>query len=122
MNLDSILASSAAGVLSIPDIENFCAHNEIERNRFYDLCATSLAQDYLSGKQTFLFCDSAVNQLMGLAGYEVPDLFLRVFEAFDAGEYRHRNDPSETDPVETYTKPMLHAALLSPEGDCTTGT
>ncbi|CAG4893541.1 hypothetical protein [Paraburkholderia gardini] len=117
MNLDSILASSAAGVLSIPDIENFCAHNEIERNRFYDLCATSLAQDYLSGTQTFLFCDSAVNQLMGLAGYEVPDLFLRVFEAFDAGEYRHRNDSVEIDPVDSYTGSMLRAALLPPVVD-----
>ncbi len=40
-----------------------------------------------------------------------PALFWKIFLAFDEGEYRHRNDEPEADPVERYTRPMLTEIL-----------
>jgi hypothetical protein len=34
-----------------------------------------------------------------------------VYEAFDAGEYYHREDPPGTDPERRYTRPQLEKLL-----------
>jgi hypothetical protein len=42
---------------------------------------------------------------------EWSDLFHAVYCAFDAGEYYHKNDQRNVDPVETYTRPEITRIL-----------
>lgn len=66
---------------------------------------------------SFEFCDAVVNQLWGLliekqrsGAFTPPGLFMRVYEAFDAGEY-HRTADASDDPIATFTDPQIAAIV-----------
>jgi len=57
---------------------------------------------------TFDFCDAVINGVWGLIvdampGETCPDVVYDVYDAFDQGEFYHRD---EEDPVQAFTKPM----------------
>jgi len=79
------------------------------RNSAYDAIALHLARGFHSSELPYALCDAIVNDLFGIitsTGSEWPELFFEVYCAFDAGEYYHRDRPTE-DPVELYTRPMI---------------
>jgi len=80
----------------------------------YDQIAAQLAVGYHEKRYSFEFCDEIVNHLYGIMiGQQAgdspppwPKLFIRVFEAFDAGEFASPHLPPH-DPVKTYTDPEI---------------
>ena len=76
---------------------------------YYDQIALHLALGFHASELPFAFCDAVVNDLhvvITFANEDRPDLFWRVFLAFDGGEFHHHSNRDE-DPVETYTRPMI---------------
>jgi hypothetical protein len=92
------------------DVERWSRRLNSSRSELYDRIGLYLARGFQNSQLTFEFCDAVVNDLHSVitfADEARPDLFWRVYLAFDEGEYRHENDEPEADPVQTYTQPMV---------------
>ena len=79
------------------------------RSMLYDEIAMYLARGFHTSRLTFAFCDAIVNDIHGVivsTDEHRPDLFWKVFLAFDEGEYCHGNNREE-DPQQIYTRPMI---------------
>jgi hypothetical protein len=101
--------------LANEDIERWSGTLNLSRSEFYDRIALFLARGFQNSQLPFAFCDAVANDLHAVitfANEARPALFWKIFLAFDEGEYRHRNDEPEANPVERYTRPML-AEILS---------
>jgi hypothetical protein len=80
----------------------------------YNQIAGQLALGHHEARFSFEFCDEVVNHLWGLMiSQQVgdhpppwPELFFRVYEAFDAGEFVNPLVPPY-DPVKRYTDPEI---------------
>jgi hypothetical protein len=97
------------GGIREPDIERWAAEYGGERALLYDGFARYLAVAFHAGKLPFAFCDAVMNDLQTVisnADEAVPDLFWRVYLAFDAGEY-HRTVDKSDDPVAEHTEPAI---------------
>lgn len=82
-----------------------------EGSSFYNDAGSELARGYVENRYSFDFCDTLVNSLFLIWTTDQrklprPELFLRVYEAFDAGEYHRRADKSD-DPVAEHTDPAI---------------
>ncbi|WP_120078103.1 hypothetical protein [Aurantiacibacter odishensis] len=85
-----------------------------KQSALYDLIGAHLALGYHEGRFSFAFCDEVVNVLYGVMIAQQtqkspppwPQLFFRVYEAFDAGEYANPSSPPH-DPVKTHTDPEI---------------
>jgi hypothetical protein len=101
------------------DIDQYTGGDITKEVAFYNQAAATLAKGFQAGTLSFEFCDIVANELYGtlIAGQSRepqppwPDIFYDVFLAFDEGEYQHRDDGADVDPVEAYTRPMI-ARLL----------
>ncbi len=90
-------------------VRGWSASVGIPRSDLYHRIALFLAQGFHDSILSFEFCDAIVNDLHGIitfAGEDRPDLFWKVYLAFDEGEY-YRVDGLEQDPVEAYTRPSI---------------
>jgi hypothetical protein len=79
------------------------------RSTLYDEIALYLARGFHAFELTFAFCDAVVNDLHGVISFaheDRPDLFWKVFLAFDEGEFSHHGNRDE-DPQQVYTRPMI---------------
>lgn len=75
----------------------------------YDRIAIYLARGFNCSELSFEFCDAIANDVHGVitfADEDRPDLFWKVYLAFDEGENYH-GDNREQDPVEVYTRPQI---------------
>jgi hypothetical protein len=81
------------------------------REEFCNAFSKRVAEEYVAGRLTFSVADSAMNRLWEYAflGDEsfIPAYSREVFEAFDEGEYAHREDAPGTDPRLRYTLPSI---------------
>jgi hypothetical protein len=107
--------SDFCGVLSLTedDIQRWSALIGATRSRLYDEVAIHLARGFNDSEQTFEFCDAVMNGVHGIisnADEERPELFWKVYLAFDEGEYYHGNNRQE-DPVAAYTRPLVAQIL-----------
>jgi hypothetical protein len=105
--------------LTEDDVRRWSASIGTSRSALYDGIAVRLARGFKNSELSFEFCDAIVNGLYGIitsADEERPQLFWRVYLAFDEGEYYHGNDRRE-DPVEAYTRPMV-AQILADVSSC----
>jgi hypothetical protein len=100
-----------------PDQEDIAGWTEgsVEaESTFYDSVAAELARGYYERRYSFDFCDAVVNQLYALMISKQhldppppwPNLFWRVYEAFDAGECHRLADMSD-DPIAELTDPEI---------------
>jgi hypothetical protein len=86
----------------------------LAEDTLYDDIAAELALGYHVGRYSFEFCDAVVNHLYALMLARQqeaqlqswPQLFWRVFEAFDAGELADPSKPAH-DPIKAYTDPEI---------------
>jgi hypothetical protein len=97
------------GRIREPDIELWAAEYGGDREPVYDAFARYLALAFHQRELPFAFCDAVLNDLhtvITMADDVRPDLFWRVYLAFDAGEY-HRNADKSDNPVAEYTEPAI---------------
>jgi hypothetical protein len=85
----------------------------------FDYLGLEIAKRYHQGQLSFEDADWAVNDMWGAMcqGRFLTEFFdferaaVRVFLAFDEGEYRHQSDSDEVDPVKKYTDPLIGSIL-----------
>jgi hypothetical protein len=97
------------------DVAAWAAESGGDRGKVYDEFARYLAVAFHERRLPFAFCDAVMNDLHGViihADDTRPDLFWEVFEAFDEGEYHHKEDMSD-DPVADYTEPAIAAIVAT---------
>jgi hypothetical protein len=103
------LADDPEARLREDDVQRWSALLGVSRSKLYDQIAVYLAQGFNCSELSFEFCDAIVNDVHGLitlADEDRPDLFWKVYLAFDEGEYYH-GDNREQDPVKVYTRPQI---------------
>ncbi|WP_375271306.1 hypothetical protein [Sphingomonas sp.] len=94
------------------DILRWAAGSCENEQRLYDEIGAELARGYHVRRYSFEFCDRVVNDLYGSMIIKQvnkpsrvwPELFWRVYLAFDAGE--HHSKP-HADPVSEFTDPEI---------------
>ncbi len=109
IRLYQIHADDPEARLREEDVQRWSASLGIPRSELYDRIAVYLARGFNDSELSFEFCDAIVNDLHGIitfADEERPDLFWKVYLAFDEGENYHGND-REQDPVDVYTRPWI---------------
>lgn len=93
---------------------------------FADACneiSIRVADRLLSGSIDFSGADEVMNWiwaritewLLVAGGEPMPEPAFAIYEAIDAGEYKHPGDPPDLDPVAKYTIPMLTSIVKSLE-------
>ena len=91
------------------DVQRWTALMNVTPPELYDRIAIYLANGFHEGELSFRFCDAVVNHLHGviiLSGGSWPELFWKIFLAFETGESYRRDKPHE-DPVATYARPLI---------------
>jgi hypothetical protein len=100
--LSSIFADEAVTV----------AHDE-----FCRAFAQRVAAQYFAGAINFRIANAAMNRLFeycyGDVDRGMPAIAHGVYDAFDAGEYRHAGDAPDVDPELRYTRPRVAAILAA---------
>ena len=114
MNFSEIVKHCASNGLTASEVEEFCAYQSLNLVSFFDGFSGCVAHGYARGEWDFSLCDAAMNRLIAFANYQLPNYSRAVFEAFDQGEYHHRQDSPDVDPQEKYTKPRI-ARLITNE-------
>jgi hypothetical protein len=111
---DAISILATESFLSPSGVDALCNHFECPRPVALDTLARDVAQRYMDGHVSFEIADAFMNSMFAHAvrGSEIPRFMYSVYEAFDAGEYHHQQDPLGTDSEEKYTRPQL-ARILS---------
>jgi len=79
-----------------------------------------VAKLYMKNEIEFESADGTMNYIFGFmtddifmnfSGNYIPSPAIDIYDAFDAGEYHHSGDSSDTCPIEKYTKPYLIEVL-----------
>jgi hypothetical protein len=121
-NIQSFMESAARkNPQKHAEIMAYCASTEIELQEFCNQFSLVIATGFYNGMFSYEFCDDAMNYLWGFMTDEpifssdkgIPEPAFSIYQAFDAGEYNHDGDATETDPVEKYTRPLI-IDILSP--------
>jgi hypothetical protein len=99
------------------DIDLWTGGSEEAEPALYNRIAEELALGYSEKRYSFEFCDAVVNQLWGLLIDKqplgtFPELFRRVYDAFDAGEYYRTADASD-EPIISFTDPAIAEIVRS---------
>ncbi|WP_233874701.1 hypothetical protein [Paraburkholderia adhaesiva] len=111
MNIEDLATRCGDQELRQADVDAACLAANISRPSFFDELARWIAIEFLEERRDFTFCDGVANNMMPLSEWHLSDFAWSVFHAFDNGEFYHRDDSREVDPVEKYTRPMLRQAL-----------
>jgi hypothetical protein len=109
----ALAEKAALQQLTEDDVPRLAGEVGLSRGALYDALHLYLARGYAARELTYEFCDRAVNHVMGVTGYDVPDLAWEIFSAFDEGEYYHspEEQAQEEDPAEKYTRPWIERVL-----------
>jgi len=118
MSVEEIADVFEKSAPSDAEFKHFAMSYEEDPAKAFDALSISVARRFSAGALTYEAADQIMN---GVYGYAVkramklnevlPSLMLRVYEAFDAGEYVHRGDSREVDPVAKYTRPAIQELL-----------
>ncbi len=121
-DLNELALAYSQQMLCPEQVAKFCQASQLTIQDFQNMYARHVAESYHSRELNFYVCDGAMNDLQALACDEMTECRW-VYEAFDAGEYYHQEDPEDVDPEEKYTRPMIAEALesLKNEGIAKTG-
>lgn len=96
------------------DVDLWSSRLSLSVPTFLNEISRALALAYQAGDSSYEFCDSLINDLWAIFMDRVgkpneikcPDLFIEVYDAFDAGEY-HRSPDKSDNPVADYTDPQI---------------
>lgn len=109
----ALAEKAALQQLVADDVPRLAAGSGLSSGALYDAIHLHLAHGYAARELTYEFCDRAVNHIMSITGYDVPDLAWEIFSAFDEGEYYHspQEQAREEDTAERYTRPWIEQVL-----------
>ena len=92
----------------------FCKKHALTLSAFYDLFAKEIAVEFATGHLCYADGDCAMNRLFGVADFNHFGSFaMSVYEAFDAGEYKHGTDGPDTIGWQAHTLPYVMEALAA---------
>jgi hypothetical protein len=113
MTIDGALTICAERFLTREEVADLCATASADTKLALDELARGVAQRYLQGTTGFTPADTLMNDLFAHAVLlsDPPLTSMRVYEAFDQGEYLHTGDEPGSDTEAAYTKPMLSALV-----------
>ena len=101
------------GGITEADVAVWVGECDGKRGQVFDEFARYLAVAFHERRLPFAFCDAVMNDLHTVitnADEMRPDLFWKVFLAFDEGEFHRRDDKSD-DPVAEHTEPAIAAIV-----------
>ncbi len=113
MNVDEALKASVVRNLAFADIEALLVACPEPAREALDRLAIELASKFVFGKAEFREADDLANVMFAYATRNdlLGDTLHKVFLAFDAGEYVPDKMSAATDPISTFTRPLLAAIL-----------
>jgi hypothetical protein len=101
MTFEEALSVSVNRDLPMEEVEALVASIEGSSAAALDALAIEIARRYMHNGLSFEVADSLMNTLFGYAATvrkeTIPSLMFSVFQAFDAGEYHHREDAPDVD-------------------------
>ncbi|WP_440223153.1 hypothetical protein ACQQ2N_19045 [Dokdonella sp. MW10] len=89
------------------DIDQLCALSGFGRVQIYDMTASYIAEEFISGRISFFDADAVANFIWSESSFGLTGFSKDVFLAFDDGEYLATSDPADADPVAKYTRPQI---------------
>ncbi|HEY7640591.1 MAG TPA: hypothetical protein VH814_12780 [Steroidobacteraceae bacterium] len=114
MTLDEAITLSADRDLSVEEVKMLLSSSATSSEVALNALSIDVARRYMSDRLSFQLADSLMNALWAFTVEHedrIPSLLYSVYEAFDAGEYHHREDAPEIDPEKKYTRPQISQIL-----------
>jgi hypothetical protein len=114
--LKKLAAKAEADGLTLDDLAATCEEFDVAPQDALNELSIVVAQGYLAGTWTYDFCDGVMNGIinavvdLGMTS-EMPQPVFSLYQAFDEGERIRSDDPSETDPGEKYTRPVVQEIM-----------
>ena len=97
--------------LTLDDIAGFASTLNMSQEQFYEAVLLYAADEFCNGNISFDTGDAVANTLWGISNFSLEGNARAIFLAFDEGEYHHKNDPVDLDPIQHYTLPQIEAIL-----------
>jgi hypothetical protein len=111
MDIPHPIHKAADRNLTENEVSDYAQAAGITRHDAFDALVDYLARGFVAREMTFSFCDTAVNEVFGLANYDASEFTWAVYRAFEEGEGRHPGDSTNLDPSEVYVRPLLEQLL-----------
>ena len=94
-------------------VDPVCQRHGWTMEQFLDEFSLLVALDFVRGDLSYAGGDHAINNLRAFAhmDYRFDGFALRIYEAFDAGEYHRPGDPDDVFAWQEYTLPQVMDAL-----------
>ena len=117
MDIEDLIQTAATRPLKEGEVQEGVRVTRLSVEDLFDTIAKSIAERFVRGQCTWEFADSVMNSLTAFAwthpgGRGLSDYTLKVYHAFDQGEYSHPGEPEELQ-GEVKTRHLL--ATMIPE-------
>ena len=97
--------------LNAERVDGFCSRHGLTRDQFSYVFAKHVALEFAHGEISYSDGNLAMNDLIIFTEYEVNQFALDIYNAFDSGEFHHKDDPDGTISWQKYTLPEVMEAL-----------
>ena len=119
LNIENILIELSKESLSGNQIADIFNNPTEYPTEIIEKLSLETALRYWNGKMDYLAGDFVMNNIYSFwigneyyfKNYGFSDAAWECFEAFDAGEYKRKEDEPNIDPIEKYTKPQIEDLL-----------
>lgn len=116
IELKELSVKAEADGLTLSDLVPICERFAVAPHDVLNELSVAVAEGYLQGSLLYDFCNGVMNGIIntvvevGMTN-DMPQPAFSLYQAFDQGEWFRSNDPSETDPSEKYTKPVVEEIM-----------
>jgi len=116
IELKELSVKAEADGLTLSDLVPICERFAVAPHDALNELSVAVAEGYLQGSLLYDFCNGVMNGIInavvevGMTN-DMPQPAFSLYQAFDQGEWFRGNDPSETDPSEKYTKPVVEEIM-----------
>jgi hypothetical protein len=120
MDMITLIKKADQGLISYQEFARSAESTDLIS--FVNEFSLEVARKFSNNELDYELCDGAMNYLFGFMTDKVflkqsnnfiPSPALDIYDAFDAGEYNHRGDSRDVDPVTKYTIPSIKEILSS---------
>ena len=118
-NNHNIIKKLSKEILDNTEISNAFKNPNEFPSKLIEQISVEIAMNYINGKIDYIQADYVMNNIFSFwtsnnyyfENYAFPEFAFKCYEAFDEGEYYHKEDSIEIDPAEKYTKPLIRQLL-----------